>query len=244
MNTSKIVLVTGASSGIGEATARRLAAAGHHVVLGARRVDRLARLVAELKEAGHDAEYAELDVTDLASVRAVVDDVLARHGRVDVLVNNAGIMPLSLVEDLRVDDWNRMIDVNLRGVLHGIAAVLPSMREHRSGQIINVASTAANRVDPTGVVYSATKYAVRAVSEGLRQETPDVRVTVVCPGLTRTELTHSGGTDRLQDAVRDAVGEVGLDSSAIADAICYAVDQPEGVDVNELIVRSTASLQG
>ncbi|MFF4764772.1 SDR family oxidoreductase [Streptomyces sp. NPDC001292] len=244
MSTSKIVLITGASSGIGEATARRLAASGHHVVLGARRVDRLARLTAELKGAGHDAEYAELDVTDLDSVRGVVDDVITRHGRIDVLVNNAGIMPLSMVEELRVDEWNRMIDVNLRGVLHGIAAVLPSMRERRSGQIVNVASTAANRVDPTGVVYSATKYAVRAVSEGLRQETPDIRVTVVCPGLTRTELTHSGGTDQLQDAIRDALSTVGLDASAIADAIGYAVDQPEGVDVNELIVRSTASLQG
>ncbi|MFF4795879.1 SDR family oxidoreductase [Streptomyces sp. NPDC001276] len=244
MSTSKIVLITGASSGIGEATARRLAASGHHVVLGARRVDRLARLTAELKEAGYDAEYTELDVTDLDSVRGVVDDVLARHGRLDVLVNNAGIMPLSMVEELRVNEWNAMIDVNLRGVLHGIAAVLPSMRERRSGQIVNVASTAANRVDPTGVVYAATKYAVRAVSEGLRQETPDIRVTVVCPGLTRTELTHSGGTDHLQDAIRDALSAVGLDASAIADAIGYAVDQPEGVDVNELIVRSTASLQG
>ncbi|MEV6094967.1 SDR family oxidoreductase [Nocardia sp. NPDC051981] len=244
MNESKIILVTGASSGIGEATARRLAAAGHHVVLGARRTDRLAQLVTELKEAGHDAEYAQLDVTDLENVRAVVTDVLARHGRVDVLVNNAGVMPLSMVEDLRVDDWNQMIDVNLRGVLHGIAAVLPSMRERRSGHIVNIASTAADRVDPTGVVYSATKYAVRAISEGLRQETADIRVTLVNPGLTRTELTHSGGTPELQAAVRDALGRAGLDASAIAAAIDYAVGQPEGVDVNEIIVRSTTSLQG
>lgn len=244
MNESKIILVTGASSGIGEATARRLAAAGHHVVLGARRTDRLAQLVTELKEAGHDAEYAQLDVTDLENVRAVVTDVLTRHGRVDVLVNNAGVMPLSMVEDLRVDDWNRMIDVNLRGVLHGIAAVLPSMRERRSGHIINIASTAADRVDPTGVVYSATKYAVRAISEGLRQETADIRVTLVNPGLTRTELTQSGGASELQDAVRSALVAAGLDASAIAAAIDYAVGQPEGVDVNEIIVRSTASLQG
>ncbi|RMI28972.1 SDR family oxidoreductase [Nocardia stercoris] len=244
MDRSKIVLVTGASSGIGEATARRLAAAGHHVVLGARRVDRLAQLVTELKEAGYDAEYAQLDVTDPENVRAVVSDVLARHGRVDVLVNNAGVMPLSLVADLRVEDWDRMIDVNLRGVLHGIAAVLPSMRVHRSGHIVNIASTAAERVDPTGVVYSATKYAVRAVSEGLRQETPDIRVTLVNPGLTRTELTHSGGTPELQDGVRSALATVGLDASAIAAAIEYAVGQPDTVDVNEIIVRSTSSLQG
>jgi NADP-dependent 3-hydroxy acid dehydrogenase YdfG len=185
-----------------------------------------------------------LDVTDLDSVRAVVADVLARHGRVDVLVNNAGVMPLSLVEDLRVDDWNQMIDVNLRGVLHGIAAVLPSMRKRRSGHIINVASTAANRVDPTGVVYSATKYAVRAVSEGLRQETTDIRVTVISPGLTQTELTHSGGVPALQTAIRDAVTAVGLDAAAIAAATGYAVDQPDDVDVNEIIVRPTASVLG
>jgi NADP-dependent 3-hydroxy acid dehydrogenase YdfG len=137
-----------------------------------------------------------------------------------------------------------MIDVNLRGVLHGIAAVLPSMRKRRSGHIINVASTAANRVDPTGVVYSATKYAVRAVSEGLRQETTDIRVTVISPGLTQTELTHSGGAPALQTAIRDAVTAVGLDASAIAAAIGYAVDQPDDVDVNEIIVRPTASVLG
>ncbi|MGW4353209.1 SDR family oxidoreductase [Nocardia sp. NPDC004582] len=244
MNESKIILVTGASSGIGEATARRLAAAGHHVVLGARRTDRLAQLVTELKDAGYDAEYAHLDVTNLDNVRAVVTDVRARHGRVDVLVNNAGVMPLSMVEDLRVDDWNRMIDVNLRGVLHGIAAVLPSMRERRSGHIITIASTAADRVDPTGVVYSATKYAVRAISEGLRQETSDIRVTLVNPGLTHTELTHSGGAPELQNAIREALATAGLDASAIAAAIDYAVGQPDGVDVNEIVVRSTTSLQG
>ena len=240
----KIVLVTGASSGIGEATARHLAAAGHHVILGARRVDRLAQLVTELKDAGHHAEYAQLDVTDLENVQAFVADALVRHGRVDVLVNNAGVMPLSLVEDLRVDDWNQMIDVNLRGVLHGIAAVLPSMREQGSGHIINVASTAANRVDPSGVVYSATKYAVRAVSEGLRLETTDIRVTVVSPGLTQTELTHAGGNPELQSAMREAATAVGIDPSGIAQAIGYAIDQSAGVDVNEIIVRPTASVLG
>jgi NADP-dependent 3-hydroxy acid dehydrogenase YdfG len=153
-------------------------------------------------------------------------------------------MPLSLVEDLRVDDWNQMIDVNLRGVLHGIAAVLPSMREQGSGHIINVASTAANRVDPSGVVYSATKYAVRAVSEGLRLETTDIRVTVVSPGLTQTELTHAGGNPELQGAMREAATAAGIDPSGIAQAIGYAIDQPAGVDVNEIIVRPTASVLG
>jgi NADP-dependent 3-hydroxy acid dehydrogenase YdfG len=238
----KIVLVTGASSGIGEATARHLAAVGHHVVLGARRLDRLNQLVTELNEAGQRAECAQLDVTDLASVKAFVDGALARHGRVDVLVNNAGVMPLGLMEDLRVDEWNQMIDVNLRGVLHGIAAVLPTMRERRSGHILNVASTAAHRVDPTGVVYCATKFAVRAVSDGLRQETTDLRVTVVSPGLTHTELTHSGGDAQAQGAVRGALEAVGIDASAIAEAIGYAIAQPANVNVNEVIVQGTAQV--
>ncbi|MCX5089095.1 SDR family oxidoreductase [Streptomyces sp. NBC_00365] len=235
----KIVLVTGASSGIGEATARHLAAAGHHVVLGARRTDRLDRLVSELVAVGHHAESVQLDVTDRDSVKAFADGALERHGRIDVLVNNAGVMPLSFMEELRVDEWDQMIDVNLRGVLHGIAAVLPAMRERRSGQIINVASTAAHRVDPTGVVYCATKFAVRAVSDGLRQETADIRVTVVGPGLTRTELTHSGGDDELQGAVRSALETVGIDASAIAQAIGYAIVQPADVNVNEVIVQGT-----
>ncbi|WP_369243866.1 SDR family oxidoreductase [Streptomyces sp. R41] len=236
----KIILVTGASSGIGEATARHLATAGHHVVLGARRTDRLDRLVTELTEAGHHAESAQLDVTDRDSVKAFADSALERHGRIDVLVNNAGVMPLSFMEELRVDEWDQMVDVNLRGVLHGIAAVLPSMRERRSGQIINVASTAAHRVDPTGVVYCATKFAVRAVSDGLRQETADIRVTVVSPGLTKTELTLSGGDDQLQGAVRSALETVGIDASAIAQAIAYAIAQPADVNVNEVIVQGTA----
>ncbi|MFB6580524.1 MULTISPECIES: SDR family oxidoreductase [unclassified Streptomyces] len=238
----KIVLVTGASGGIGEATARHLAAEGHHVVLGARRTDRLDALVTELTEAGHRAESAQLDVTDRASVEAFVSGALERHGRVDVLVNNAGIMPLGLMEELRVDEWDRMIDVNLRGVLYGIAAVLPTMGERRSGHIVNVASTGGHRVDPTGVVYCATKFAVRAVSDGLRQETTDVRVTVVSPGLTKTELTHSGGNDAQQDAVRSALDAVGIDSSAIARAIGYAIAQPDDVNVNEVVVQGTAQL--
>lgn len=236
----KVILITGASSGIGEATARLLAAAGHQVVLGARRVERLSLLVKELTEAGYQAEYAELDVTDPESVNAFAAGALERHGRIDVLVNNAGVMPLSLVEAVRVDDWNQMIDVNLRGVLHGIAAVLPTMRGQKSGQIINVSSTAGHRVHPTGAVYSATKFGVRALSDGLRQETADIRVTVISPGLTRTELTHAGGDVELQSSMRDAVEAIGIDPSAIASAIGFAIAQPADVDVSEIVVNPTA----
>jgi NADP-dependent 3-hydroxy acid dehydrogenase YdfG len=235
----KVVLVTGASSGIGEATARHLAAAGHHVVLGARRVDRLTLLVKELTEAGHSAEYAELDVTSLDSVTAFADGALSRHGRIDVLVNNAGVMPLSPLDVLHVQEWNQMIDVNLRGVLHGIAAVLPAMREHGTGHIVNIASTAAYRVDPTAAVYCATKYAVRALSEGLRQENTAVRVTVVSPGFTQSELADQGGDAQAQSAARAATEQIGLPASAIAEAIGYAIAQPDGVDVSEIVVRPT-----
>jgi NADP-dependent 3-hydroxy acid dehydrogenase YdfG len=237
---SKIVLITGASSGIGAATARRLAADGHHVVLGARRVDRLAALADEIRAAGGRADHRELDVTALGSMRAFAESVRERHGRLDVLVNNAGVMPLSAVDALRIDEWNQMIDVNLRGTLHGIAAVLPHMRARGAGHIVNVASTAAHRVDPTAAVYCATKYAVRALSEGLRQESRDVRVTVVSPGFTRTELTDRGGDPEAQAAARAAADLLAIPASAVADAIGYAIAQPADVDVNELVIRPAA----
>ncbi|MFC7384080.1 SDR family oxidoreductase [Sphaerisporangium rhizosphaerae] len=235
----KIVLITGASSGIGEATARRLAADGHHVVLGARRVDRLAVLAEELRAAGGRADHGHLDVTSLDSVRAFAGRAHDRHGRVDVLVNNAGVMPLSTVDALRVDDWNQMIDVNLRGTLHGIAAVLPLMRARGAGHIVNVASTSAHRVDPTAAVYCATKYAVRALSEGLRQESRDIRVTLVSPGYTRTELTDHGGDPEVRAAVHEMSERLGIPAAAVADAIAYAIAQPDGIDVNDLIIRPT-----
>ncbi|MFE4216179.1 SDR family oxidoreductase [Streptomyces sp. NPDC056844] len=236
----KIVLVTGASSGIGEATARHLAAAGHHVVLGARRTDRLARLTGELTGAGHSAEHAQLDVTDPESVRRFAQNTLEAHGRIDVLVNNAGIMPLAPLADLRVAEWDRMIDVNLRGTLHGIAAVLPAMRQQGSGHIVNVASTAAHRVDPTAAVYCATKYAVRALTEGLRQEHTDLRVTLISPGFTHTELTDQGGDPVARSMASEAAASIGLPAAAIGEAIGYAVAQPPSVDVSEIVVRPTA----
>ncbi|MFK3981388.1 SDR family oxidoreductase [Micromonospora sp. NPDC050397] len=237
---SKIVLITGSSSGIGEATARRLAADGHQVVLGARRVDRLAALSDKIRAAGGRADYQQLDVTSIDDVRNFAERAHQRYGRVDVLVNNAGVMPLSRVDALRVDDWNQMIDVNLRGTLHGIAAVLPLMRARGAGHIVNVASTSAHRVDPTAAVYCATKYAVRALSEGLRQESRDIRVTVISPGYTHSELADHGGDPEVRAAVRAASDQLAIPASTVADAIGYAVAQPENVDVSEVIIRPTA----
>ncbi|MCD0484064.1 SDR family oxidoreductase [Streptacidiphilus sp. ASG 303] len=237
---SKTVLVTGASSGIGEATVRRLAGLGHRVLLGARRTERLASLVGELRGSGATATHRELDVTSLDSVRAFAAAALEEYGRIDVLVNNAGVMPLSPMADLHVAEWEQMIDVNLRGVLYGIAAVLPQMQRQGGGHIVNVSSVSGHRVDPTAAVYSATKFAVAAVSEGLRQESRDIRVTVVSPGFTRSELTHRGGSAEAQAAARAAAEQLAIPASAIADAIAFAVDQPADVDVNELIVRPTA----
>ena len=242
MTTSKTVLVTGASSGIGEATARLLAGLGHRLVIGARRTDRIDAIAREIGSAGGIAIARELDVTDLASVKAFVDAGRNQFGRVDVLVNNAGVMPLSFMAELRVDEWNRMIDVNLRGVLNGIAAVLPVMGEQKSGHIINIASVSAYRVDPTAAVYCATKYAVRALTEGLRQENGDLRVTLVSPGLTRTELFDGISAPEARAFAQGMVEKTSIPPSAIAEAIGYAIGQGENVDVNELVVRPTAQI--
>lgn len=236
------VLITGASSGIGEATARHLASLGYPVFLGARRTDRLTTIVDEIREAGGRADSRQLDVTDIDSVRAFVAAAREAHGTIHVLVNNAGVMPLSTVRALRIDEWNQMIDVNLRGTLHGIAAVLPLMEAQGRGHIVNVASVSGLRVDPTAAVYSATKFAVRALSEGLRQESTVVRVTIISPGYTISELADRGGDDTTRAAARAASEQLGLPALAVAEAIAYAVTQPSSVDVNEIIVRPT--LQG
>ncbi|MEU9957849.1 SDR family oxidoreductase [Streptomyces sp. NPDC050982] len=243
----KVVLITGASSGIGEATARRLAAAGHHLVLGARRTDRLAVLAKEIEtdtetDTGTNTGVAfphVLDVTDPDSMRSFVSAAHDRYGRIDVLVNNAGVMPLARLDALKVDEWDRMIDVNLRGVLHGIAAVLPVMRAQGAGHIVNIASVSGLRVDPTAAVYSATKHAVRALSEGLRQESRELRVTVISPGLTRSELTETISDQDTKDAVAGQMG-IAIPAAAIGEAIHYAISQPTDVDVNEIVVRPTA----
>ena len=237
----KVILITGASSGIGEACARLLAEKGARLLLGARRTERLEQLVSEIREAGGNADYRRLDVTSQADTQAFVDAALAQYGRVDVLINNAGIMPLSRLDVLKVDEWNRMIDVNIRGVLHGIAAALPVMQRQRRGQFVNIASIGAYSVVPTGAVYCATKYAVRAISEGLRQEVGgDIRVTLVSPGVVESELAESISDESSREAMK-AFRKVAITPDAIARAIAYAVEQPADVDVSELIVRPTAS---
>ncbi|MFD7783905.1 SDR family oxidoreductase [Streptomyces nojiriensis] len=242
-NEAKVVAVTGASSGIGEATARRLAADGHRLLLGARRADRLDALSREINEAGGTAAFQRLDVTDAADVQAFVAAAREHYGRMDVMVNNAGVMPLSPLDALKVDEWDRMIDVNVRGVLHGIAAALPVMRAQGGGHFVNVASVGAYEVSPTAAVYCATKYAVRALSEGLRQESDgSVRVTLVSPGVTESELAE-GISDPAARAAMKAYRAVALPASAIAEAIAYAVAQPAEVDVNEIVVRPAASAQ-
>nr|WP_298139454.1 SDR family oxidoreductase [uncultured Pseudomonas sp.] len=239
----KVILVTGASSGIGEACARLLAEKGGRLLLGARRTERLERLVGEIREAGGNAEYRRLDVTSREDVQAFVDYAVERFGRVDVLINNAGVMPLSPLEALKVDEWNRMIDVNIRGVLHGIAAALPLMQAQRSGQLVNVASVGAYSVVQTGAVYCATKYAVRAISEGLRLEIGgDIRVTLISPGVVESELAETISDPQTLERMRE-YRKVCITPDAIARAIAYAIEQPADVDVSELIVRPTASLR-
>ena len=238
--TDRIVLITGASSGIGPATAREFASRGATVVLGARRVDRLEALVAGITAAGGRAEARALDVVSATDMQAFADHALAAHGRIDAIVNNAGVMPLSPLSARKLDEWDRMIDVNIRGVLHGIAAVLPAMERQGHGHVINVASIGAHQVYPTAAVYCATKYAVWAISEGLRQETQTLRVTVVSPGTTTFELadtiTHEASAEGMRDFRRITIAP-----EAIARAIAFAMEQPADVDVSELIVRPVAS---
>jgi NADP-dependent 3-hydroxy acid dehydrogenase YdfG len=240
---AKVVAITGASSGIGEATALRLAADGHHLLLGARRTDRLEQLTAKITADGGSASFRRLDVTDAADVRAFVATALERYGRLDVMVNNAGVMPLSPLAELRVDEWDRMIDVNVRGVLHGIAAALPVMREQGGGQFVNIASVGAYEVSPTAAVYCATKFAVRAISEGLRQESADdIRVSVVSPGVTESELADSISDPLAREAMK-TYRSVAIPAEAIADAIAFAISRPAEVDVNEIVIRPAAGAQ-
>jgi NADP-dependent 3-hydroxy acid dehydrogenase YdfG len=236
----KIVLITGASSGIGEAISRTLAAAGAKVVLGARRTDRLKQIASEIESAGGTAHVEPLDVTDRAGMERFAEAALARFGRLDVVVNNAGIMPLSPLDALKVNEWEQMIDVNIKGVLYGIAATLPIMKRQASGHVINISSIGGLQVWPTSAVYCATKFAVRAISDGLRQESDQIRVTSICPGVVESELANTI-TDESARQAMDAFRRVALKPDAIARAVLHAIAQPEDVDTSEIVVRPVAS---
>jgi NADP-dependent 3-hydroxy acid dehydrogenase YdfG len=237
----KIVVITGASSGLGEATARLLSAQGGSVVLGARRVDRLQSLADELTGRGGKALAVATDVTDRGQVKRLVDAAVETYGRIDVLISNAGLMPQSLLERLKVDEWDRMIDVNIKGVLYGIAWALPHMKRQKAGHIINVSSVAGHKVGPGFAVYAATKHAVRALSEGLRQEVKpyNIRTTVISPGAVATELPNSVTDPDVAERLRKFYGEVAIPAESFARAVAFAMSQPEEVDVNEILFRPT-----
>ena len=259
---SKVIIITGASSGVGEATARRLGASGAKLMLAARREDRLKDLVAAIEKTGGTVAYRVTDVADRAQVQALADATLETYGRIDVLVNNAALMPVSPLDQIKVEEWDQIIDVNLKGVLYGIAAVLPTMRQQKSGHVINLSSIGGHKVFPGAAVYCATKYAVRAISEGLRLESNgEIRSTIISPGAVATEgpLRQSNGEIRSTNISPGAVateltstitdGEttswvhqqysLANDADAIARAIAYAIEQPADVDVNEIIIRPT-----
>jgi NADP-dependent 3-hydroxy acid dehydrogenase YdfG len=236
----KVIVITGASSGLGEATARLLAQEGAHVVLGARRLDRLQALAAAI---GLPANAAiETDVTDRDQVNRLVDHAVTAHGRIDVLINNAGLMPHSPLERGRVEDWERMIDVNLRGVLYGIAAALAHMTKRKSGHIINVSSVAGHKVRPGSAVYAATKAAVLMLSEGLRQEVKpyNIRTTVISPGAVQSELPQSITEADVAKGIQSFYETYAIPAASFARIVAFAISQPDDVDVNEILFRPTA----
>jgi NADP-dependent 3-hydroxy acid dehydrogenase YdfG len=237
----KVIVITGASSGLGEATARLLSAQGASVVLGARRADRLQSLADELTGRGGKALPVTTDVTDREQVKELVDAAVQTYGRVDVMINNAGLMPQALLERLRIDEWDQMIDVNIKGVLYGIAAALPHMKEQKAGHFINVSSVAGHRVGPGFAVYAATKHAVRALSEGLRQEVKpyNIRTTVISPGAVATELPNSVTDPDAAERIRKFYQDVAIPAESFARAVAFAISEPEDVDVNEILFRPT-----
>jgi NADP-dependent 3-hydroxy acid dehydrogenase YdfG len=235
----KVVVITGASSGLGEAAARRLAADGAKLVIGARRLDRLQALAAELGLP--DGAAVQTDVTDVAQVRRLADRAVALHGRLDVLINNAGVMPQSRLDRYRIEEWDQMIDVNIKGVLYGIAAVLPHMEAQKSGHIINVSSVAGHKVRAGGAVYSATKHAVRVISEGLRQEVKpfNIRTTIVSPGAVDTELPDSISEPDVAEATRAFYDAYAIPADSFARVVAFVMSQPAEVDINEVLYRPT-----
>ena len=237
----KVVVITGASSGNGEAAARHLSAQGATVVLGARRVDRIEALARELKSGGGKALAVPTDVTHHEQVQNLVDTAVRSYGRIDVMLNNAGLMPHSPLDRLKIDDWNRTIDVNLKGVLYGIAAALPYMKQQKSGHFINVSSVAGHKVRPGSAVYAATKTAVLVLSEGLRQEVKpyNIRTTVISPGAVATELASSITEPDIAENIGKFMQEIALPAESFARVVAFAISQPEDMDINEILFRPT-----
>jgi len=237
----KIIVITGASSGLGEAAARLLSEQGATVVLGARRIDRLNTLAAELTGKGGKVLALATDVVNRNEVKRLVDAAVQTYGRVDVIINNAGLMPQSLLESLRVDEWDRMIDVNIKGVLYGIAAALPHMVRQKSGHIINVSSVAGHKIRAGATVYAATKFAVRALSEGLREEVKphNIRTTIISPGAVATELPASVGHPETAARIKKFYEDVAIPADSFARVAAFAISQPDDVDINEILYRPT-----
>jgi NADP-dependent 3-hydroxy acid dehydrogenase YdfG len=239
----KVVVITGASSGIGEATALLLAERGARVVLGARGSDRLEALANRIAAAGGEAVYAPTDVKQRGDLSNLVGLAIERYGKLDVLVNNAGVAPISLLDELRVEDWEQMIDINLKGVLYGIAAALPVFRNQGFGHVVNVISTAGIQITPTMAVYAATKNAVRTITEGLRLEAGDnLRVTGISPGFVNTNLADSMTNPDVKSQINNQMNKMAIPPIAIARAIAFAIEQPAEVDVNEIVIRPTAQV--
>jgi NADP-dependent 3-hydroxy acid dehydrogenase YdfG len=235
----KVVVITGASSGLGEATARHLASQGASVFIGARRMDRLQTVVADIQRAGGQVAAKQVDVTKRREVDAFVQAAVAKFGRMDVLVNNAGLMALGPIDKALVDEWDRMVDINIKGVLYGIAAALPVFARQKGGHIINIASVAGHKVSMGGAVYCATKHAVRAISEGLRQEVDGIRTTIISPGAVQSELPLGISDPDTAAHVQEFYRQQAIPADAVARAIAYAIEQPADVDINEILLRPT-----
>jgi NADP-dependent 3-hydroxy acid dehydrogenase YdfG len=236
----KVVAITGASSGLGEATARHLAAKGARVFLGARREERLAAVVADIERAGGRAAAKKVDVTKRADVDAFVKAAVEKFGRLDVLVNNAGLMALAPIAKTLVDEWDRMVDVNIKGVLYGVAAALPVFERQKAGHLINLSSVAGHKVSMGGAVYCATKHAVRVISEGVRQEVDGIRTTIISPGAVQSELPLGISDPDTAAGIKEFYQLMAIPADAVARAIAFAIEQPADVDVNEILLRPTA----
>ncbi|MCK9159261.1 MAG: SDR family oxidoreductase [Bacteroidaceae bacterium] len=237
----KVVVITGASSGFGKITAEYLSERGAIVVLGARRTEKIDAIAKKINDKGGKALAITTDVTDAKQVKNLVDSAVKAYGKIDVLLNNAGLMPLSPLEYLKIEDWDRCIDVNIKGVLYGIAAALPHMKKQKSGQIISVSSVAGHTISPGGAVYSATKYSVRVISEALRQEVKpyNIRTAVISPGAVATNLPESVTADDIAKGIKQYYAENAISADSFARAALYIISQPEDVDVNEVLFRPT-----